>query len=213
MMQIYYAYANVLLNGNIDNFTGQLSLKTKSKLFLLKRDEDRHLLLTSLILLSKALYENGYDAFMLNTMEYDKTGRPFFPNSPFDFNISHTDNCAALAFSKERRVGIDVEKIKDIDFSDFTNFFTGEQWDDINSAKDKFGRFYYYWTLIESGVKADGRGLSLISNKSIKLLNGDLFIDNVKWFYNHYNFDQSIACCVTTDKRNESYEIKNIVSI
>jgi phosphopantetheinyl transferase len=103
-----------------------------------------------------------------------------------------------------------LEKIKKIDFSDFTDYFTSEQWDDVYSAEDKLKRFYYYWTLIESGVKADGRGVSLISTKSIKLMKGDLFIDNVKWFYNHYDIDQSISCCVTTDKKNKSHEIKKI---
>jgi 4'-phosphopantetheinyl transferase len=166
--------------------------------------------LTSLVLLSKALNENDLNHFKLNDLQYSKAGRPFFSDSPFDFNISHTDNCAAVAFSKDCRVGIDVEKIKKIDFSDFTDYYTSEQWDDVYSAEDKLKRFYYYWTLIESGVKADGRGVSLISTKSIKLMRGDLFIDNVKWFYNHYDIDQSISCCVTTDKKNKSHEIKKI---
>ena len=213
MIQIYYAYTSILQNLNPDNLIEQLSPEVKSKLSLLKREEDRFLLLTSSVLLLKAITENGFGNTRLSSMQYGKTGRPFFPGSPFDFSISHTDNCAAVVFSKECRVGIDIEKIAEIDFSDFTDYFTGQQWDDIYSANDKLKRFYYYWTLIESGVKADGRGLSLISDKCIKFVNGNLFIDNVKWFYNHYSFDQLISCCITTDKENKSHEINNITSL
>ena len=143
MIHIYYAYTDILPSGNLDNFIEQLSQQTKSKLSHLKRDGDQHLLLASLILLSKALSENGCDKFQLKDFQYNKAGRPFFPDSTFDFNISHTDNCAALVFSKDCRVGIDIERIKEIDFSDFTDYFTSEQWNDIYSAEDKFKRFYY----------------------------------------------------------------------
>lgn len=213
MIQLYYSYTDILLNVNTNNYIGQLSPMIKSRLSLLKRVEDQQLLLLSIILLSKALYQNGYDVFNLKDLQYSEAGRPYFKDSPFDFNISHTENCAAVVFSKDCRVGIDIEKIKEIDFSDFTNFFTMEQWEDINNAKDKYRKFYYYWTLIESGVKADGRGLSLITDKNIKLLKGELFIGNTKWFYNHFDFDPAISCCIVTGRKNTSQEIIKITSI
>jgi 4'-phosphopantetheinyl transferase len=213
MIWIYYAYTDILPDGNLDLLIGQLSLQTQSKLSLLKRNEDRRQLLTSLVLLSKALGDNGCADFRLNRMQYGKTGRPFFSDSPFDFNISHTENFAAVAFSKDCRVGIDVEKIKETDISDFTDYFASEQWEDINSATDRWKRFYHYWTLLESGGKADGRGLSLLSTHGIRLKNAGLFIDNVEWYYRHYDFDQSISCCVTTDKPATSHETKKITSL
>lgn len=213
MIQIYYAYTDILLNSDLDVITGQMPQRIKLRLSQLKRDEDKSLLLTSIVLLSKALCDNDCDYLKLNEIQYSDAGRPFFPDSPFDFNISHTADCAAVVFSKDCRVGIDVEKIAEIDFSDFTDYFTNEQWKDIRSAKDKFRRFYYYWTLIESAVKADGRGLSIISTHTIKLANKDLFIDNVKWHYSHQEFDQLISCCITTDKVIKSPEIKRVTAI
>jgi 4'-phosphopantetheinyl transferase len=213
MINIYYAYTDILQGTDTDIFMKELSPQTKSKLSHLKRDGDRHLLVTSLVLLSKALYENGHNNSKLSDLQYSEAGRPLFKESPFDFNISHTDKCAAVVFSNDCRVGIDIEKTKGIDLSDFTDYFTSEQWDDIYSAKDRYKRFYYYWTMIESAVKADGRGLSLISTNAVKLINGDLFIDNVQWFYNHYELGPMISCCVTTGKKDKQYEIKNIRSI
>ena len=213
MVQIYYAYTDILPDIDPDVIMGQMPQRMKSKLSQLKRDEDKSLLLTSIVLLSKALYDNGCDYFKLNEIQYSDAGRPFFPDSVFDFNISHTANCAAVVFSKDCRVGIDVEKIAEIDFSDFTDYFTDEQWEDIKSAKDKFKRFYYYWTLIESAVKADGRGLSIISTHNIKLAGRDLFIDNVQWYYNHQEFDQLISCCITTDRIVKWHKIKQVTAV
>ena len=99
MVQIFYAHTDTLLNGDSDKFIEQLSPQTRSRLSLLKRLEDRQLLLLSIILLSKALNKNGYEEIKLKDMQYSTMGRPYFKDSPFDFNISHTDNCAAFVFS------------------------------------------------------------------------------------------------------------------
>jgi 4'-phosphopantetheinyl transferase len=213
MVQIYFAYTDVLTSNNPDRLQLKLSKKLKAKLSQLRRDEDQRLFLTSMVLLTKALSNNGCDKFTLNHLDYDKAGRPFFTDSSFDFNISHTDNCAVVAFSKDCRVGIDVEKINEINFFDFEEYFTGEQWNVIYSAPNQLDMFYYYWTLIESGAKADGRGLSLITLNKINLVNKILFVDNTRWYYYHYNFDKSISCCVTTDKENKSYEFIKVTSL
>jgi 4'-phosphopantetheinyl transferase len=210
MILLYYAYPDILLKNNYNSFIELLPLQIKSKLSRLKRNEDKQLGLTSLVLLSQVLNENGFGNFRLSDLQIAQTGRPFFTDAPFDFNISHTEGCAAVVFSRDCRIGIDIEKIKEIDFSDFKDFFTNEQWEDIYSADNKFKRFYYYWTLIESGVKADGGGLSLISDKNIEFIKSSLFINKVRWFYNHYDFDPSISCCITTDKENGAAEIRAI---
>ncbi|HEX2867291.1 MAG TPA: 4'-phosphopantetheinyl transferase superfamily protein [Ignavibacteriales bacterium] len=213
MVKIYYAYTGITEDKSIEEMGKDLPLFLVSKFQKLRRDEDRRLLYLSMALLTKALCENGYNNFRPGDLQYSEAGRPFFPNAPFDFNISHTDGCAAVAFSDDCRVGIDVEKIKAIDFSDFTGYFTSEQWNDIHDADDKLIKFYYYWTLIESGAKADGRGLSLVFSESLKLTNGALFIDNVKWHYNHLNFDPLVSCCLTAGKNHTGPEVINIKSI
>jgi 4'-phosphopantetheinyl transferase len=213
MIQLYYAYTDILINRNTDDLTEQLPFQIKSKLQHYKKDTDKHLLLTSMILLLQLLKDNGCNEFKLKDLEYTETGRPFYPGSYFDFNISHTDNCAAVVFSNDSRVGLDIEKIQETDFTDFTDYFTPEQWEDIYSSEDKLSRFYYYWTLFESAVKADGRGLSIFSEKKVKLVNGNLFIENAEWFNKHYSFDSTISCCITTNKKNELCSIKNITAL
>ncbi len=213
MVTIYYGYTDIVRNSSLNLFIEELSPRTQEKLARLQRREDQDLLVTSFVLLSNALHDNGFDAFRLCDVLYSLTGRPFIPDAPFDFNISHTGTCAALAFSEHCRVGIDVEKIQEIDFSDFTEYFTSALWDDIHAAQDACGRFFYFWTLFESGVKADGRGLSLVSAKRMQVDDGMLFIDGVKWFYHHHIFDPSISCCVTTALQSSPHAIKFITSL
>lgn len=213
MIQIFYAYTDIVRTIQEDLFIKQLSPRTQDKLPRLRRVEDRHLIMTSFILLRQALCHNGFNTVKLCDVQYNEVGRPFFPDSSFDFNISHTNTCAAVAFSKDCRVGIDVEKIEEIDVSDFTEYFTREQWEDIHTAKDMHKRFFHYWTLLESAVKADGRGLPLISTKKLQLNDGVLRIDNVEWFYRHCDFDRSISCCITSDKNTIMPEIQKITSL
>ncbi|MDD4922140.1 MAG: 4'-phosphopantetheinyl transferase superfamily protein [Bacteroidales bacterium] len=213
MIKVYYAYTNILEGRSLDCLLTSLSSMTKSKLAGFKRKEDRFLRLTSCVLLSKALMENGYSDFQLFDIQYTDAGRPYFQNAPFDFNISHTDNCAILAFSENGRVGIDVEKIKEVDLSDFETVFSEKIWDIIFSSEDKNGMFYYYWTILESAVKADGRGLSLVSSKQITILNDQVLIDGKEWYPHHKNFDPSISCCVMSTNKNETIEFIEIESI
>ena len=210
MIQIYYAYTDILNNINLDQFIAQLSFKTKSRYFALKRKEDKDLLILSAILLSKLLAENVPNDLKLSDLKYNAAGRPFFEDSTFDFNISHTDNCAAVAYSQNCSIGIDIEKIKDVDFSDFENIFSEKEWNLIYSSDNKNKTFHNYWTLLESALKADGRGLSLISSNKIALSNDQVFIDGTVWFSKHIFFDSSISCCISSNRKIEDINIHKI---
>jgi len=166
--------------------------------------------LASSALLEKVLLENGYPDYKLYDLQYTDEGRPFFPDAPFDFNISHTERCTAVAFLENGRVGIDIETIKEVDFSDFDLVFTKEVWDIIHTSKNKNQMFFHFWTLLESAVKADGRGLSNISFENTILRNDQVILDGKEWFPHHQDFNPSIACCVTSNKRNEKVEFREI---
>lgn len=212
MIHVYYSYTENLNDGICSRIEAQLSAEQKGKLSALKKDSDRKLKLLSLGLLQKALAENGHENFRINELQYDKSGRPYFNGAVFDFSISHTDNCAAVAFSENCRAGIDIERISEIDFSDFTDFFTAEQWEEIYSSENPLQSFYRNWTIIESSAKADGRGLLLLSSGNIKLAGGNLLIENTRWYYRHLFFDKAISCCISTDRKDTDHILINITS-
>ncbi|CAN7769207.1 4'-phosphopantetheinyl transferase superfamily protein [Rhizobium leguminosarum] len=81
------------------------------------------------------------------------------------FNISHTDGLVACAFTRNRAVGIDVERIeRDTDLVALArHVFSPQEMAEFerHTPESQYLRFYTYWTLKEAYIKARGMGLSL----------------------------------------------------
>ncbi len=83
---------------------------------------------------------------------------------PLRFNLSHSKGLIACAVTMGHDVGVDVENINDrpvnLDVAD--RFFSPAEVNDLSSFphSEQEKRFFDYWTLKESYVKARGKGLS-----------------------------------------------------
>lgn len=127
-----------------------------------KRWQDSHASLYGKLLLKQGLIKMGFDC-QLNEMKLKEYGKPYFENSPFDFNISHSHNYILCVISGEEKnnLGVDIEKIKPIDFGDFQNIWALNEEKNIVSPET----FYDYWTRKEAIVKAVGMGMYYPLNK------------------------------------------------
>jgi len=105
------------------------------------------------LLLQKGLRELGLDDD-LSGIRYQENGKPQLDG--VHFNISHSDHLVVCVLSKEGEIGIDVEVRRAIELENFVNYFTEDEWADINGADDPIGRFYFYWTRKEAVIKALG---------------------------------------------------------
>lgn len=86
----------------------------------------------------------------------DEFGKPFFENiNGFYFSISHSFPFYAAAVS-DRPIGIDVEKIRDVNLNIAKRMFTENEREYI--GKDKI-RFFEIWTKKEAYSKFTGKGL------------------------------------------------------
>lgn len=124
------------------------------------RWQDRQACLYGKLLLIKGLSHLGYSHSLLEEIHYNAFKRPYLMDTP-DFNISHTEGGVICAFSSKGRIGADIEKICPIELNDLANYMTEKQWQDIYQHASPLSRFYYYWTIKESVMKADGRGMYL----------------------------------------------------
>jgi 4'-phosphopantetheinyl transferase len=131
MIKVYYAYPELANEARLKQLVDPLSIEVQNRLLGLKRKENRILKLTASFLLKQTLSIHGYNSYPLQELQYSQWGKPFFRGAAFDFSISHTENCAAIAFADKNRVGIDIEKMKPIDFADFDNIFSQEVWNFI----------------------------------------------------------------------------------
>ena len=103
-------------------------------------------------------------------------GKPTLSTSTnIHFNISHSGNWVICAID-DNPVGVDVEVIKPIDLSISERFFTTDENCSLfnQPVNTRLEYFYKIWTLKESYIKAEGKGLS------IPLNNFNIRIDNEK---------------------------------
>jgi 4'-phosphopantetheinyl transferase len=84
---------------------------------------------------------------------------------PIRFNLSHTDGLMLVGVVRDREIGVDVEdrlrRVSCLAIAD--RFFSPAEMRDLH-ALDLEGqkeRFFHYWTLKESYIKARGMGLAL----------------------------------------------------
>ncbi|HEV7217131.1 MAG TPA: 4'-phosphopantetheinyl transferase superfamily protein, partial [Chloroflexota bacterium] len=94
------------------------------------------------------------------------------------FNLSHTDGLALLAVTRERELGIDVERVrKGIAREGIAErFFTTTEVADLRAlpADSQDDAFFACWTRKEAYVKARGEGLSIpLDQFAVSLLPGE----------------------------------------
>lgn len=99
------------------------------------------------------------------SFQYTEYGKPFLGNSDLQFNVSHTEGLALLAFVRRRGVGIDVEKVRaQTDVRQLAErFFSVHERSSLRElAGDQLhAAFFRCWTRKEAYIKAKGEGLSL----------------------------------------------------
>lgn len=117
------------------------------------------ILLKKIIALKKSILPQNI-SFSKDT--YGKLYFDRFCNSSIYFNLSHTEGVVCALFSPYEFAGIDVEKVKLIDYTDIIlRVFKRSEIDYIYSKSDKYDRlnaFYHVWTRKEAILKAYGLG-------------------------------------------------------
>lgn len=97
-------------------------------------------------------------------------GRPAIANEhaqarTLSFNLSHTRGLIALAVTRERVLGVDVENLTTRQVSDgiAEHFFSPVEVAELATVppERRQDRFFEYWTFKESYIKARGMGLSI----------------------------------------------------
>lgn len=105
-------------------------------------------------------------------------GKPILTDYPeIHFNVSHSGDWVICAFSAFP-VGVDVELNREHDIEIAKRFFAEVEYKTLLKSENTSDLFIKYWTLKESYVKAEGKGMSipfdsfsfLVSGNEIELL-------------------------------------------
>lgn len=162
-------------------------------------------------LLGKILLKFGFQELnlkcTLHDMELGEKDRPFI-NGEIDFNISHSGEYVIVSIAKNARVGVDVEGHRKIDINLFRKYFDENEWNEIQSNNNTHSVFFDLWTIKESAIKCDGRGVSVLSETHKQyapdMLN-TVVCDAVVFHYQQVVMEENYSCCVCS---NEEFKTK-----
>lgn len=98
---------------------------------------------------------------MLNTADYidcrmDEHGKPYLVNADYEISLSHSFDYAAVMISKDKKVGVDIELIKDKIKKIQRKFLTDLELSQLKD-EDKTLALYICWCAKEAIYKWNGR--------------------------------------------------------
>lgn len=168
-------------------------------------------------LLKKILIETGFDERIFFSYQIAENGKPFIPGF-HPFNISHSGQVVACAVLLEPgEIGIDVEKIREIEVAKFHKQFSAPEMMQILSSKNPNHTFFEYWTMKEAVMKADGRGMR-IPLHNIKLRRNKATIDdlNIDWNLYLLNLHETVKSHLCTNlilsnTKINKWELKDLI--
>ena len=206
MLKLYYTD---IKNFEERDYNNELSEYRKEKLNKQKSALSRRQSIAAELLLNSAVRENFPVArFPLNIItRYNK--KPYCPELPFYFNLSHCENLVICAVSN-KDLGADIQLIGEYKKKLAERQFRKEETDYIEASQNKALAFTRIWARKESCLKALGTGLQL-SMKSFSVLPGERCNINNKSFniIEGCIKDYCFAVCLPGDKE----EIPEIIEI
>ncbi len=158
-------------------------------------------------LLGKIILKVGFQQlnlpFSLDDIKVDAKDRPYL-NDEFDFNISHSGNYIICAIAKNAKVGIDIEKHRELKSDIANRYFDKNECNEIDISKNPSKTFFDLWSLKESAIKCDGLGVEVLS-KTHKQYQQEsintIICDNKLLYYQILAIEDEYSCCVCSNKK------------
>ena len=198
MIDVFFTHFNAPLTTDTWNtYFQKLPQGIQTQIMRFKRWQDRNASLLGKILLLEGLKQYGYPSDFLDNLSYSPYNRPFLDDS-IDFNISHSGEYVVCAINNEGRVGIDIERMRPLDFSEFRNYMTSEEWNMMHESPDQLEYFYELWTVKESVIKGEGKGLS-IPLLDIHWEGETASVSNNLWYIRKILIDPGYSCHVAAN--------------
>lgn len=223
MIELYTVKLSERMESSLfDRLLSEVSEEKKARIqrFINWEDAQRTLIgdiLARTVICNRMKIRNHEISFVLN--EY---GKPFLKNSEqFHFNISHSGEWVICA-TDTSVIGTDVEFIKPIDLGIAERFFSKEEYKDLlnKTGPERLQYFYDLWTLKESYIKAEGKGLSIpLDSFTIKANNGNIKVKTENRFrdchFRQYDIDRNykLSVCATGETGFDCVEVREVEEI
>jgi 4'-phosphopantetheinyl transferase len=152
------------LPANATKLTGTLSSEELERAGKFKFQQDReHFILfhSQLRLILSKYYDCQPGEFIFR---YNSCKKPLISNPEFEglkFNMSHSEDLMLVGLCKHKEIGIDVEKVREVDELDniANENFSAQEIKYLTDSSDKTNTFFKIWTRKEAFIKAIGKGI------------------------------------------------------
>lgn len=192
MIAIYYhQWSQPFSTEKWTSYFRQMPTDIQERIQRYRKVENKHQLLLGRLLLKTGMHDLGFTDFRLEDLYYDKFNCPKWKNA-VHFNIAHSGNVVACAFSRVQPIGLDIEQIRPINLTDFAYILNERDRQHIVKADDPYRAFFKIWTIKEAVTKAIGKGLA-IDVQPIYIFEQYALLGDQKWYYQSLDFGEGFA--------------------
>ncbi|RKZ82261.1 MAG: hypothetical protein DRQ39_10935 [Gammaproteobacteria bacterium] len=143
-----------------------------------------------------------------------RKGKPYSIDDPgLYFNMSNSGKLVTIAFSRDTELGIDIEHIRplpDLDEMIIRNFTSREIRFINGKSEERITRFFRFWTIKESYLKAIGEGMRLspdnlefaIEKDSIRQLAVNGIFEQENWNFSEFSTSADYVGTLTYGREN-----------
>jgi 4'-phosphopantetheinyl transferase len=207
-MRLYYTHIDHWLSrGELSALIAPLPKKIQQDLLAYRRKEDATASFLGKCLVKHAFHHEGLD-FSWDDVAYTEKDKPFLPGSPMQFNISHSGHYVAIIIGKGF-AGVDVEQYREVKLELFNRQFSAAEWEQIHQATLPSRKFIEFWAIKEAAIKADGRGVAILSRTNI-LGASEVIADGQLMHYQLQNLDPGYACAICMDKTSSLFSRSSV---
>ncbi len=192
-MKIYYCNISDVSDTELYEWYNDMGCERKEAVKKLLVPHKQKLKIAADHLCRKAVSEfcgTSPDRIIFASGEY---GKPYAVGLDVYFNISHSGDYAVCAVS-DKEIGIDIEKIREINPKTFERFASEKETGYISSHKNGL---FEIWTLKEAYFKCIGTGLGTdIKNVSFDVAKNGILCSEKGFECRFYDIDKNYICSV-----------------
>ncbi len=166
-----------------------------------RKEENKYQLMIGRLLLKEGMQELEVTDFKLADLYYNEFNCPLWRES-INFNIAHSANVIACAFSTTMKIGLDIERVREINLNNFAYILNEMDKENIQQSTNKLTAFFKIWTIKEAVTKAIGEGLS-IDVQQIYIYEKYAVFEGQIWYYQTLNLAENIAGHVVTETETD----------
>jgi 4'-phosphopantetheinyl transferase len=196
-------------------FLDVISLERQQKAARFLRKEDACRCITGEVLTRYCIakiQKSSFRSISFKKNEYGKPSIDFAPNT--HFSISHSGTWTLCAIDTQP-LGVDVERLHVVDENLAKRFFSQEEYMELTKVPIEIRqqRFFDYWTLKESYIKAIGKGLSCPLDSFTIYFSRDNILMKTRnnlptLFFKQYDLDPDYKCALCASNENFPEKIK-----